>query len=434
MLDFASTNDALAHVMRGLSVKSNTQAVWDWEVAASLYNYRSDIQRAASTPPPAAVPGGAGVGQDQNGSGWNTLALKGTWRPDGIKGAHIADFGVQQKSYALRILKSNITGNWLTDGLGALANDVGGRTLLRSFYAQDAWAFLPRWETVLDARVESWNASRGFTNFGVGNAANASYPARSENFISPKAALSYQWAVDTVLKASTGRAVRFPTVNEIYGATTAGATSRYVNDPNLRPEKSWATELSAEKDLGNALLPLTFFTENVKDSLYSQTTFDPFANLNVSRVQNVGRIQTKGVEAAYTGNDVFKKGLDLSGSVTYADSRIRENAGFVTLPGDTISQYQPRVPVWRATVLATYRFDAALSASLGARYSGHSPALPASKAVDGCSGCRQSEQLQRLEFSPLPIAHAFCRTEVRPMTPFFLFFNRVQNKHPVSPP
>lgn len=82
------------------------------------------------------------------------------------------------------------------------------------------------------------------------------------------------------------------------------------------------------------------------------------------------RGQTKGVEVAYNGNDVFKKGLDLSGSVTYADSRIMENAGFVTLIGDTIGKYQPRVPVWRATALVSYRFDPKLSATFGARYSG----------------------------------------------------------------
>ena len=32
--------------------------------------------------------------------------------------------------------------------------------------------------------------------------------------------------------------------------------------------------------------------------------------------------------------------------MTYADSRIKENNGYVTLPGDTLGKYQPRVPVW----------------------------------------------------------------------------------------
>jgi iron complex outermembrane recepter protein len=367
--DFGVGNESLAHVMHGLSLKSHTQGVWDWEVAASLYGYQKDQLRAATTAQPGALGGGAGTLQDQNGTGWNTLALKGIWRPEGMKGVHIVDFGYQQDSYKLRILKSDIAGNWLSDGPGAVVNDVGGRTQLRSLYAQDAWAFAAKWKTVLGARMESWNASNGFTIFGPGNAANASYASRSETFVSPKAALSYQWAPDTVLKASIGRAVRFPTVGELYGAT-ATVNSQYINDPTLKPEKSWTTELTAEKDLGNALLRFTVFTENVRDSLYSQTTFDPVANLNVSRVQNVGRIQTQGVEVAYNGNDVFTKGLGLSGSVTYADSRIKENNGFVVTPGDTLGKYQPRVPIWRATALVSYRFTPQWTGTFGARYSG----------------------------------------------------------------
>jgi len=367
--DFGVGNEALRHVMQGLSVKSNTQGVWDWEVAASMYTYQQDEVRTATTAQPGALNGGAGTLQDQNGTGWNTLALKGIWRPEGSQSAHRVDFGYQQDSYALRSLKSAIAGDWRTDAAGATQNDVGGNTRLRSVYAQDAWAFAPRWKTVLGARVENWRAVNGFTIFGASSTANATYPERIENHVSPKAALSYEWAADTVLKASIGRAVRMPTVSELYGATSS-VNSRYINDPNLQPEKSWTTELSAEKDLGTGLLRLTYFSENVHDSLYSQTTFDPAANANISRVRNIGRIQTQGVELGYNGNDVFKKGLDLSGSLTYADSRIKDNSGFVAVAGDTIGKYQPRVPVWRATALVSYRFDPAWSATFGARYSG----------------------------------------------------------------
>lgn len=128
--------------------------------------------------------------------------------------------------------------------------------------------------------------------------------------------------------------------------------------------------MTAEKDLGNALLRVTFFTENTRDSLYSQTTLDPVANRNVSRVQNVGRVQTKGLELAYNGSDVLTRGLDLGGSITYADSIIKENAGFVAVPGDTIGMRQPNIPKWRATALATYRWNPEWTTSLGARYSG----------------------------------------------------------------
>ncbi|MBK6998452.1 MAG: TonB-dependent receptor [Rhodoferax sp.] len=369
--DYALTNESLSHTMHGVSVKSHTQGVWDWEVAASLYDYSKDLKRqnGATNALPTAALGGAGTIADGSGTGWNTLAAKGIWRPQGIKGAHLVDFGVQQDSYTLKYLTSNIAGNWITDAPGTLANEVGGKTVLQSVYAQDAWTFDPKWKAVLGARVENWKASNGLTTFGVGNAANTSYAARSEDFVSPKAALSYQWRSDTVLKASTGRAVRMPTVSELYGATST-TNSQYINDPNLKPEKSWTSELSAEKDFDNGLLRVTFFTENTQDSLYSQTTFDPVANRNISRVQNIGRIETQGLEVAYNGNDIFKKGLDLSGSVTYTDSVIKENAGFVVVAGDTLDKRQPNIPQWRATALASYRFDQHWSAALGVRYSG----------------------------------------------------------------
>jgi len=287
-----------------------------------------------------------------------------------MQGAHIVDFGLQQDTTTLKYLTSNIAGNWLTDDAGSLANNVGGKTALQSLYAQDAWAFATSWKTVLGLRAEQWKATGGYTQIPTAvPAINTLWPDRSESYLSPKAALSYQLTADTVFKASLGRAVRTPTVSELYGATST-TSSQYINDPNLKPEKSWTSELTVERDFGSSLLRVTFFAEKTQDSLYSQTTFDPVANKNISRVQNVGRIETTGLEVAFNGIDVLGKGLDLSGSVTYADSVIKANDGFVVTPGDTIGKRQPNIPTWRATALASYRFDAQWTATLGARYSG----------------------------------------------------------------
>ena len=366
---FNASRESIAHTMHGLSLKSNTQGVWDWEVAASAYTYGKDLQRnatlsaAASTtasPVTTTLAGGPGSITDQNGTGWTAFAAKGIWRPEGVKGAHIVDFGFQQENYQLHILRSSIAGNWLADAPGITISDVGGNSQMQSVYGQDTWAFAPKWKTVLGARVENWSASGGFTR-QLGSAP-VSYGDRNETFVSPKAALAYQWSVDTVLKASMGRAVRMPTVQELYGSTS-NANLSFVNDPNLRPEKSVTTELSYEKDMGNGLLRLTVFSEDVTDSLYSQLI--P-GSATVSRVQNVDAISTQGLEVAYQGNDVLVKGLDFSGSVTYANSIITANAA---LPS-SVGKFQPRVPVWRATALTTYRFDEKLSTSLGVRYSG----------------------------------------------------------------
>ncbi|WP_427914323.1 TonB-dependent receptor [Ramlibacter sp. MMS24-I3-19] len=370
--DLFATDESLTHVMHGLSAKSRTLGVFDWDASASQYDYRSDLKRqnGAANPVPAALDGGPGTIADGSGTGWTTLALRGTWRPAGLKGPHVMDAGVQQDRFTLAYRTSSIAGNWRTDAPGALASDVGGSTRLRSVWAQDAWKFAADWKTVLGARVERWSALSGFTAIAaVSPAVDVQWPGRSETHVSPKAAVSWQLWPDLVLKASAGRAVRFPTVAELYGATST-TNALFINDPSLRPERSWTGELSAEKDIGANLLRLTAFGEDTHDALYTQATFDAVANRNVSRVQNVGRIATRGVEAAWTGTGVWRPALDLNASVTWADSVIKDNAGFVSTPGDTLGKRQPNVPRWRAATLASYRWTPRWTTSVGARYSG----------------------------------------------------------------
>ncbi|MGJ7510454.1 TonB-dependent receptor [Variovorax sp. GT1P44] len=357
---FPLTNDDQTHYMHGLSVKSNTQGEWDWEVAASLYDYATDQQRQPTIPLPLAAIGGAGTLQNQGGStGWNTLAAKGTWRPPGIGGAHIVDFGVGRDAYKLGILKTNVFGSWLDGPPTTLVSNVGGDSETVSAWVQDAWSFAPRWKAVLGLRYEDWQADNGFTQVATSAIA---YPPRSQSDKSPKAALAYQLTDDTVLKGSVGRAVRFPTVGELYGATTGGALS-FINDPFLKPEKSWTSELSAEKDLGNGLARATLFHETTDDAIYSQLI--P-GSTTVSRVQNIAKVRTTGFELAYTGQDVFMRGLDLGGSLTFADSKTVENP---TNPA-SVGKWQPRVPRWRSTVFATYKPDAHWAFTVAARYSG----------------------------------------------------------------
>ncbi len=362
--DFSVSHEHFLHDMHGLSLRSRTGGRWDWEAAASLYDYRRDEKRQSTTPLPTALTGGAGTLADGSGTGWNTLALKGTWRPEG---AHLVEAGLQQDSYHLGYLTSAIAGDYITDGPGAVASDVTGKTRLRSAWAQDVWRLAADWTAVLGGREERWTASDGATVFA--DASRQSWPARRVQAFSPKAALSWQAAGATLLKASAGRAVRMPTVSELYGAT-ASANAQFINDPGLAPERSWTGELSAEQQFERATARVTLFAESTRDAIYAQTVFDATANKNISRVQNVGRIGTEGVEAVFDSQDWLAPGLELSGSLTWTDSRIRSDIGFVSTPGDTAGKWQPNIPRWRGTALASWRVTPAWSASLGARGSG----------------------------------------------------------------
>ena len=366
---FTASQEALTHVMHGLSLKTHTQDVFDWELKASLYDYQTDLNRASGALSGPTTTSAAGKITDQNGTGWSNVALQGTWRPQGMKGAHILDFGYQQDRYTLKTITQNTATDWQAAAPTSLASKAGGNTEMQSLYVQDAWRFAPRWKTVLGVRAEDWKASNGYVATTTSN--TNTFATRQETHVSPKAAISHQWAPDWLLKASTGRSLRMPTVQEMYGNTSlSGSTTTFLNDPNLRPERSWTSEVTAEKDLGTGVLRVTGFFENTRDAIYSQTnTFSDGTSRTF--VQNIKRMESKGLEVAYFGSDVITRGLDVSGSVTYVDSRIKENEGYVLSAGDTLNKYQPRVPAWRGNVLANYRWNDKLSTSMGARYSGH---------------------------------------------------------------
>jgi iron complex outermembrane receptor protein len=353
--DFNLSNEDLQHVMHGLTVKTNTRGTFDWEVAASLYDYDKDQLRAATIPLPAALSGGKGRLVNQGGTGWNTLSARGVWRPDA---AHVAEFGYQREAYKLSS-RETPTNDWINgDPVGDPTSRFAGKTETNSLYAQDTWKFAPQWKTVLGARFEHWHAHDGYT---VTASKGAPHGERTENYVSPKAALAYQASEDWVLKASLGRALRMPTVSELYQGGVNAAGQLTNNDPNLKPEKSWTTELSGERKLADGYLRLTAFGERTTDALYSQTNV--LVSPIVTNVQNVDLIRTKGLEVSYEARVL---GFDLSSSVTWTDSKIIRN----DKAPSSVGKWQPRIPEWRATGVATYAFSDQLSLTLAARYSG----------------------------------------------------------------
>ena len=343
--DFAGTHDALRHRMAGASLKQQGQGALDWELAASAYDYGQDLSQATT-----------GVVTDLSGTGWNTASARGLWR---AAADHQIEFGLQQERY-----------RWAQHTVGSPLAFVG-RTGLQSAYAQDAWAIDPAWKAVLGLRLERWQAWDGSKTAQDGR--SLGYADRSEHYASPKAAIGWQAAQDLTLKLSTGRAVRMPTAAELYqgGLSSSGAyvAGDPVTNPGLKPEQGWTTELAALWTLpGGHQLRTSLLHEDTRDALYSQSQV--IDGKTLTSVQNIGRIATTGAELALQAVDLFAPGFDLQGSLTYADSLIRENAGFVSTPGDTLGKQQPRVPKWRATLLASYAITAKLSASYGLRYAG----------------------------------------------------------------
>ena len=366
--DFAPSRASLDHVMHGLSLKHHSRDTFDWEIAASLYDYARDLVRTPTVLVPNADTNGAGQVTDMHGSGWTTLALKGIWRPDGgpLTG-HTVEFGLQSDHAHLRTRVFGSAADWLHAGDGKQVSIFNGNTGLESLYVQDNWRIAEDWRATLGARFERWQAYGGALSNAV-LAAPLPFPSRSETAWSPKAALSWRVHPDWTLKASTGRAVRNPTAAELFqGAIVDNAIVN--SNPDLKAEKSWTSELTAETMGATGALRVTLFRETTRDALYSQPLLVA-GGATVNTVQNVGRIRTNGLElsaqADDVGADVGVRGLGLTASLTYADSIITENAGFPA----SVGKWQPRVPRWRATMLATWKASDRWTATLGGRYSG----------------------------------------------------------------
>jgi iron complex outermembrane receptor protein len=362
--DFAPSRARLEHVMQGLSLKRHSRDVFDWEVAATVYDYARDRVRTPTVAVPDAGTNGAGQVTDMHGSGWTTLALKGIWRP---QPAHTVEFGAQSDRAQLRTRVFGTATDWIGAADGPRVSVFNGNTWLQSLWLQDAWRIAVDWRATLGLRYEHWRAYGGQLSNAV-LAAPLPFPDRAANHWSPKGALSWRASEAWSLKASVGRAVRNPTAAELFqGAIVDNAIVN--SDPRLRPERSWTGELSAEAVAGRDSLRLTLFRETTRDALYAQPLLVT-AGAAVNTVQNVGRIRTGGVEVALQAEDVAREagvtGLSLASSLTYADSIVTDNAAYQA----SVGKWQPRVPRWRATLLATWRASDRLSTSAGARYSG----------------------------------------------------------------
>lgn len=360
--DFPRSNASLEHVIHGLSVKSNSRGVFDWELAGSVYDYSKDKLASALLAYPEANQGGIGRITDQHGTGWNTVSARGVWRPgttDSRRGDHVVEFGYQRNENRLRTLVSN-TGDWIDGAAASRISAFNGNTAIQGLYVQDTWTMNEALRATLGVRWENWRASRG----EIANATlTQRFTERNETDTSPKFAMAYQIAPAWSIKGALGRAVRYPTVSELYQGSIA--TNVIVNnDPNLKAEKSWTSELSMERDFGRGNLRTTAFFERTKDALYSQTNVS--VTPNVTNIQNVDAIRTRGIEIALQAIDVGIKGLDVVSGVTWTHSRITENSKFPA----SVGKWQPRVPNWRANLLATYRANDHWSFTGGARYSG----------------------------------------------------------------
>jgi iron complex outermembrane receptor protein len=344
------------HWMHALSIDQDGGPV-SWSLIGSLYRYGKSEQRLPSNASPPSRDGPGSIVR-MNGTGWRTLDFKAAAKLGGQQlsgGLHYDGFTLRNRRFA--------TDDWRSGAPGPLVQLAEGHTRTLAAWAQDRFDIAPTLTLTLGARYEWWRAYGG-RNFAASPALDVDQPARSAQGLSPKASLRWTPSSAWTVSLSGGRALRFPTVSELYQAIATGPTITIPN-PDLRPERALSAELAVERKIADGRIRLSLFHETIRDALISQSApLVPGSTTLFNYVQNVGRTRTHGIELVVDKRDLLPR-LDVSASVTWADPRTVSDPALPAAEGKLI----PQVPRRKATVVATWRATDRLSLTGAVRYS-----------------------------------------------------------------
>jgi len=370
--------------MQGMNLKSDTGGVFDWDLSGSIVNYATDYSRGATLAPDRQGTNLAGRVTSLSGTGWNTADAKGIWRPkQNLLGKHEVSFGFHHDNYNLDNPVYNVA-NWQNDTKGAIFQNSQGQTQTEGYWLQDALDFNKDWNLTLGGRLENWHAFDGYNATTVGTTVVSTNQANKNDLeFSPKAKLTWKPLDRIQTGLSLAQAYRFPTVTELYQSTTTtgGVQTSFFGNPNLKPEEALSSEWSNEYFLDQGKLRLSLFQERIRDAIFNQTTVLA-GGTTASYAQNVGEIQTYGLEFAGEASDVGIQGIDLFGTATWTDSSITDasaiDAEAAALTPTSVNpnvnqpstgKNQPRVPEWRASATVAYRPTDKITTSVNGRYS-----------------------------------------------------------------
>lgn len=360
---FAPTNTVTENNLIGLSANSKLSSQWRVEAAGSIYDTPSDISQSPTTAYPSASTGGAGTISYGDGTGWKNLDLRAIYKSSENKPAHTLTMGYHYDGYEIQSKKYNVS-SWLdTSSTATYANGFSGKSQTQALYLQDMWRIASRWTLNAGVRTEQWKAYNGSMDINATSSGHNDYASRNNVYTSPKISLS--WDMDDVwtTRLSLGKAYRMPTVSELFQTETRGTTT-FFSDPNLKPENIFSKELAFERSIKEGYARFSFFDQEVKDMLFSQT--DVSVTPNVTSIQNLDKTRIYGAEAAYQQSGLMNDFVDIGGSLTYTRSEIVANSAMPT----SESKWIPRLPDWRLTAYGTYHINRVLDATLGYRYSG----------------------------------------------------------------
>jgi iron complex outermembrane receptor protein len=360
------------HTSQSLSLRSDTQKMWDFELVGTTYSFGTDQQRtptsASSTDMSFGQPGRVAV---LDGTGWTTFDAKGIWRPGGnVTSAHTLSFGIHHDRYVLENTTFN-TPDWRGGDFTTVFTEGDGKTQTQAVWAQDTWRLTPTLRFTFGGRYEWW---KGYDGYNASGNTTVDQPEVSASKFSPKGSLAWSPSLFWTVTGSVGKAYRFATASELYQLVSTGTTFASPN-PDLKPDNVLASELRVERKADRTMMQVALFRDDIHDAIISQfLPLVPGSSQLYSYLANVDHVRSQGVEVVLGSNNLFVRGLELQGTATYTGAKTLALSGRASAnaPAEAaIGKALPNIPKRRATFSATYRPDLLqrLALTVAGRYS-----------------------------------------------------------------
>lgn len=189
--------------------------------------------------------------------------------------------------------------NWRDDGSVTGVATLGqGSMTGASAYAQAEWFASPSLTAYFGVRYDRYH-TRGRVAQTTAPAFDISYPERSFDAVSPKAALSWRVSPSLSLRASYGAGFRAPSLFDLYSRyATPGAIAgvAQVNEasPDLAAEHIDAVEVGADVAFGSdSQWSVTLYSQRLKDLIHRRTV-----SPNLTRTVNSAEARIDGIEGS----------------------------------------------------------------------------------------------------------------------------------------
>ncbi len=316
----------------------------------SVFDILQDEGRSSALNPNDVEYSPAGEVTSYDDTGWRTAEVKLNIDNIGATGLSLVT-GLRHEAYELNFDVYDST-DWSAGSQSALADSSGGKTEVNAVFVQLNWDISERWDASLGGRYESFESREGY--FANDDEATpgldlTATPGTSRDQFSPKFSLGFSPAGDNwQLRYSFGRAYRFPIVEELFSQFSA-FNAESISNPELKPEDATAHNFMIDRNIAEGYMRVNVLSETVEDVIESQLTTLP-GGISIRTFVPIDKVKTEGVEFIVNQRGMFIDKLDVRFNVAYTDSEILNNSADPSIEGNRY----PRMPKWRANLLATY--------------------------------------------------------------------------------